>query len=77
MKITVKYFANFREKAQKKWEDVEVLEDANLEDLISKLKEKYQFQGDMIVAKNHEFVDLKSKLEEGDEVAIFPPASGG
>ena len=31
----------------------------------------------IVVARNQEFADLSTKLEEGDEVAFLPPVSGG
>lgn len=33
--------------------------------------------GSIVVARNQEFADLDTKLQEGDEVAFLPPVSGG
>ena len=31
----------------------------------------------VLVAVNYEYVNMNYKLEEGDEVAFFPPVTGG
>jgi len=33
--------------------------------------------GSIVVARNQEFADLDTKLQEGDEIAFLPPVSGG
>jgi MoaE-MoaD fusion protein len=33
--------------------------------------------GSIVVARNQEFADLSTKLQEGDEIALLPPVSGG
>jgi molybdopterin converting factor subunit 1 len=33
--------------------------------------------GSIVVARNQEFAELSTKLQEGDEVAFLPPVSGG
>jgi MoaE-MoaD fusion protein len=33
--------------------------------------------GSIVVARNQEFADLSTKLQEGDEIAFLPPVSGG
>ena len=33
--------------------------------------------GSIVVARNQEFADLATKLQEGDEIAFLPPVSGG
>ncbi len=36
-----------------------------------------EMAGSILVARNREFTDLSAGLEEGDEVALLPPVSGG
>jgi molybdopterin converting factor subunit 1 len=33
--------------------------------------------GSIVVARNQEFADLSTRLQEGDEIAFLPPVSGG
>ena len=34
-------------------------------------------QKDVLIAVNHKYVDKDFKLNDGDEVAYFPPVTGG
>ena len=87
--VKVKLFANFREVAGKK--EVEIDADS-LEDLLVKLTEMFPklkemfFEGGklrdyvhiMVGGKNiRGLKGLKTRLNENDVVAIFPPVSGG
>ncbi len=31
----------------------------------------------LIVSRNHKYASLNEKLKDNDEVAVFPPVSGG
>ena len=58
-------------------------EDLNLETSLSvyelwkELTLKVKVPKDILVAVNHEYVDKDFKLNDGDEVAYFPPVTGG
>jgi len=84
--VRVRLFANFREAIGRR----EIFIDAKtLLELLKKLAKLYPALSDMIfegtevrdyvnIAVNGEIVrDLERKLSEDDEVAIFPPFSGG
>ena len=84
MKVTVKYFARLREIAGRGEEVVEVggggvTLDALLQQLSEKNSEIGEFLKDRPVlrAVNGEYADVEKTLTEGDEVALFPPVSGG
>jgi MoaE-MoaD fusion protein len=36
-----------------------------------------QLAGSIVLARNHEFAQLSAGLEDGDEIALLPPVSGG
>jgi molybdopterin synthase sulfur carrier subunit len=58
-------------------------EDLNLETSLSvyelwkELTLKVKVPKDILIAVNHEYVDKDFKLNDGDEVAYFPPVTGG
>ena len=65
----------------------EIIKPENVEtvnDLITFLKEKsenhknaFSDLNSIKVAVNQEFVDLEKKIKEKDEIAFFPPVTGG
>lgn len=81
MKITVKLFARFKELAGTGKLIIDLAEDATLADLITQLGKTYNQlvlnPKQTILAVNQEFATPATSLKPGDEVAIFPPVSGG
>lgn len=78
MRVKLKYFAHVRERAGKREEVLEVSNNAKVKDLLNLLHERYEIKiENLLISRNHEYADSSEKLREGDEVAIFPPVSGG
>ncbi len=84
MKVKVKYFSLLRDYTRRVEEEIELPDNARLEDLLNKIAEKYPelktLSDDGVPAiplVNGRYVDTKYKLRNGDEVALMPPASGG
>lgn len=81
MKVTVKLFARLRELAGTHTLEHHVAENATISDLIQNLQAEFPKLTEIIprtvVSVNREFADLQTRLADGDEVAIFPPVSGG
>jgi len=79
--IKVKLFASFKELVGKSEVSFEIKECATVSDLKKILLNNYpqlssqKFQA--IYAVNHKVVDDNTILSVGDEVAVFPPVSGG
>ena len=79
MKILVKYFASYREKTGKKEEYLEG-NFKTIHDLVQYLEEKYGIDTNfLMVAVNRTVIpkEKEKELSESDEVAVFPPVSGG
>jgi molybdopterin converting factor subunit 1 len=77
MKIHIKYFASYREKTGKKEETLEG-NFKTVRELIQYLKELYGIDPEfLMVAVNRSVVREERELSESDEVAVFPPVSGG
>ena len=79
MKVTVKFFARYREIVGESEIEVEIGDGASVSSLIAKLVDKYPDfpTNPNMVAVNAEYVEPDTILHEGDEAAFFPPFSGG
>lgn len=81
MKITIKLFARFKEVAGTGYLTEEVAAGTTLADLTDLLKKKFTQMPlaakTTLLSVNQEFATPDTVLNEGDEVAIFPPVSGG
>jgi molybdopterin synthase catalytic subunit len=81
MKIRVLYFATFRDYAGVKEEQFEIPEGTQVGELKRHLAQRHAAleagMNSAIFAVNREFAFPDETLSEGDEVAVFPPVSGG
>jgi molybdopterin synthase catalytic subunit len=81
VKVSVLYFAVFRERIGRDAETVELADGASLDTLIAALAERHDavrsLRGRYRVAINQEMVDGSPLLADGDEVALIPPVAGG
>ena len=77
MKIKVKFFASLRDRIGRSEESLD-LESASVTvaDVWSKVAEESIPDG-VLIAVNMEYTDGGHSLSEGDEVAFFPPVTGG
>ena len=81
MKVMVRYFASIREATGVKEEEIELPDGGTIETLIREAKALHSMlevqNRVIIVSVNGEFVEANRRLNATDEVAIFPPVSGG
>ena len=81
MRLRVRYFASIREFTGLREEQLEVPEGSTAEALkrmVQRLHDTLRAQeGNILVAVNGAFVEPTRILRQGDEVALFPPVSGG
>ncbi len=83
--IKVLYFARLKESLKYSTEDMELLpEIKTVSDLMGYLslrgevwKELFSGNPKTRAAINHELVDKSALIKDGDEVAFFPPVTGG
>ncbi|WP_448210972.1 MoaD/ThiS family protein [Colwellia sp. MEBiC06753] len=81
--ITVKFFGQLRELLSCHQRVVELPEKQQVADLLQVLiqdSDKWQDHlqsGKVLVAVNHTMSSMEQQLHYGDEVAFFPPVTGG
>lgn len=76
MKINVKYFASMRDRVGRSDERVELGDGVNVSGLWGAVS-KEALPENTLIAVNMEYTDLSHVLKDGDEVAFFPPVTGG
>ena len=79
MRVTVRYFAAFRDAAGTASETIETGSKTTGE-LYSEMVTRHRGMGHepaALVARNDELCDWDTKLEAGDEILLFPPVAGG
>ncbi|MFV1993043.1 MAG: MoaD/ThiS family protein [Acidiferrobacterales bacterium] len=76
MSIKVKYFASIRE-ALGRNEDVLAARPGMTVEQVWQIAAHYDVPANTIVAVNEEFSDWQQSVSDGDEVAFFPPVTGG
>ncbi len=81
MRVSVLYFAVFRERLKSDGEELTVPDGATVRDLIGVLEDRHPpiraLAGKYRVALNQEMIDADPPLSDGDEVALIPPVAGG
>lgn len=77
MNITVRYFANLRDRMGRSDEVVSVdVDPLTVEDLWGRIAQQ-PMPSNILIAVNMEYTDASRTLRNGDEVAFFPPVTGG
>lgn len=81
MQVQVKLFAAAREIVGQGEVSLELREGSTVGDLMEYFYSQYPelkaIAGSLLLAVNREFAEGTVKLQEGDEVGVIPPVSGG
>lgn len=77
MRIKVKLLASLAERFGRRETDVELAAGATAEQVWARVAEGAPMLPNTLIAINTEYADRKSPLADGDEVAFFPPLTGG
>jgi molybdopterin synthase catalytic subunit len=81
MRVSVLYFAVFRERLGRTDDTLELADGKRVQDAIDALAERHPaiaaLRGKFRVAVNEEFSDDDRVLVDGDELALIPPVAGG
>lgn len=80
-KISVRFFARYAELAGCEWSAVNISTPATVADVVAKVREVFPGTTAIpprpLAALNRRQVKLDTAVNEGDEVALLPPISGG
>jgi molybdopterin synthase sulfur carrier subunit len=77
MSITVKYFASLREQTGISERDIQLTTGMTVSDVWKATSEGLAMPDNTLTAVNQAYVPKDVQLEDGDEVAFFPPVTGG
>jgi molybdopterin synthase sulfur carrier subunit len=76
--ITVKYFASLRESLGRDQDSLSAEDIHTVRDVWLRVAgDPDAFPANLLVAVNLEYADLDHPVTDGDEVAFFPPVTGG
>jgi sulfur-carrier protein len=78
MQVSVKYFASLRELMGEASSVIDIEESVSVSDLWRSITESKNIEFDnVMMAVNMEYVKPEHQLKSGDEIAFFPPVTGG
>jgi molybdopterin converting factor subunit 1 len=81
MQLSVLYFATLRQRVGIRQEQLELAAGSSVSDLLTALQKRHAGLEDALpttlVSINREYASRDEVLHDGDEVALFPPVSGG
>jgi molybdopterin synthase catalytic subunit len=81
MQVQLLFFATLKDIVGSRQLKLEVPSGATVADVLSSLEQSYprikDYRPVLLTALNEEYVDQGTHVRDGDEVAIFPPVSGG
>jgi molybdopterin synthase sulfur carrier subunit len=84
MIITVCYFARFREKLAVQQEQLELVQACTVEQVLQLLAQRggvwdelFGCPKGVLAAINQDLSHLQATVQAGDELALFPPVTGG
>ena len=78
MNVTVRYFASLRDRMGRADESVSVDGDsATVTEIWSQVTGGQPMSESTLIAINMEYTDANAVLKDGDELAFFPPVTGG
>ena len=81
MQVKLLFFASLKDIVGSRQLDLDVPSGATVNDLLERLESRYpglrRYRSIVLTSLNEEYVDRHAVVSDGDEVALFPPVSGG
>jgi len=77
MSIKILYFASLREQVGRSGDVVEPTEKSSVDDIWKQATGLDELPDNLLIAVNQEYTSKEVLVKDGDEVAFFPPVTGG
>jgi len=77
MSIRVRYFASLKDRVGRAEDEIEFDEIKTVADVWLAANNQQAIPEHILAAVNMEYVTLEKAVNDGDEVAFFPPVTGG
>jgi len=81
VQVKLLFFASLKDIVGSRQLDLDVPSGATVNDLLERLESRYpglrRYRSIVLTSLNEEYVDRHAVVSDGDEVALFPPVSGG
>ena len=77
MAIHVRFFASLRERLDVSDQDIAAPAAPTVAEVWQRIVGDTEPPANMLVAVNMEYADMRAPVRDGDEVAFFPPVTGG
>lgn len=77
MAISVRYFAGLRERMHRAGETLPAQGMGTVAEVWARVAQGAPWPPNMLAAVNQDYAEAHSPVQDGDEVAFFPPVTGG
>lgn len=77
MAIKILYFASLREQMGRASDEIEASGPISVVDAWRQATGQSEISDNLLIAVNHEYTSADALLNDGDELAFFPPVTGG
>jgi molybdopterin synthase sulfur carrier subunit len=77
MSIKVRYFASLKESVGRPEDDLAFTGSSTVNEVWNRANPGRSIPDNILAAVNMDYVELDSDVKDGDEVAFFPPVTGG
>ncbi len=77
MSISIKFFASLREQLERDDCELEAESAQTVAEIWARATDNAAMPSNTLMALNMDYVDADATVADGDEVAFFPPVTGG
>ncbi len=77
MSIKVRYFASLKESVGRSEDDLAFTSLLTVHEVWNRANPDKSLPGNILAAVNMDYVEFDNIVKDGDEVAFFPPVTGG